>query len=51
MAHNFIDEEEKVQRLGYTDGFRFGFGFFIAALLGTTIVTGLVLLVHYAMTR
>ncbi len=51
MAKNFIDEDERPASLGYTDGFRFGFGFFIANLLGLTVLAGLGLLVNYAMTQ
>ena len=47
MARNFIDEEESASRLGYTDGFRFGFGFFIATLLGVTVLAALGLLVAF----
>jgi hypothetical protein len=38
MAKNFLDEEEKIKGMSYTDGFRFGFGFFIAQLLGVTVL-------------
>jgi hypothetical protein len=51
MAKNFIDEEERASNLGYSDGFRFGFGFFIANLLGLTVLAGLGLAVNYAMTQ
>ncbi len=48
MAKNFLDEEEKTD-LSYTDGFRFGFGFFIANVLGLTILGALAAGVRYAM--
>jgi hypothetical protein len=40
MAKNFLDEDiSKVHvHHGYIDGFRFGFGFFIAWLLGMSIL-------------
>jgi hypothetical protein len=38
MAKNFLDEDEKSGGLTYADGFRFGFGFFIANLLGLTVL-------------
>jgi hypothetical protein len=47
MARNFIDQEESAPRLGYNDGFRFGFGFFVANLLGVTVLAALGLLVAY----
>lgn len=49
MARNFLDQEEEktTQRLSYTDGFRFGFGFFIANLIGVTILSALVMAVSY----
>ncbi len=49
MAKNFIDEDDTSSGMGYTDGFRFGFGFFIANLLGLTVLGGLGLLVNYVM--
>ena len=33
--------KDKPQRVGYLDGFRFGFGFFIAGLLITLVLAGL----------
>lgn len=47
MARNFIDQEEPTSNLGYSDGFRFGFGFFIANLLGVAVLAVLGLLVAY----
>jgi len=47
MARNFIDQEESASRLSYSDGFRFGFGFFIANLLGVAVLAALGLLVAY----
>jgi hypothetical protein len=38
MAKNFLDQEEDVKSLSFADGFRFGFGFFIAWLLGSSIL-------------
>ena len=49
MAKNFLDQEEIREGITYTDGFRFGFGFFIANLLGFTILAGIGLLVNYLM--
>jgi hypothetical protein len=37
MAKNFLDQEDKPE-MSYADGFRFGFGFFIANLLGATVL-------------
>ncbi len=51
MARNFIEEDEPVNKLSYSDGFRFGFGFFIANLLGATILGALVLGASYALQR
>lgn len=51
MAKNFLDEEERAAGLGYSDGFRFGFGFFIANLLGLTVFAVLVAAVNYALTQ
>jgi hypothetical protein len=51
MARNFIDQEDKSDRLGYTDGFRFGFGFFIANLVGITVLAALAAAVNYALQR
>lgn len=42
MAKNFIDQEEKERGLSYSDGFRFGFGFFIANLLGITVISAII---------
>lgn len=43
---NFLDEELQTDaKLSYTDGFRFGFGMFIAWLLGTVLVGGLATLI------
>lgn len=42
MAKNFIDQEEKDKVLSYSDGFRFGFGFFIANLLGLTVISAII---------
>lgn len=47
MAKNFLDEEV-VSRLTFSDGFRFGFGFFIANLLGVTVLSALGLALGYA---
>jgi len=47
MARNFIDQEESASRLSYSDGFRFGFGFFIANLLGVAVLAALGLLLAY----
>ena len=47
MAKNFLDEDESKAGLGYIDGFRFGFGFFIANLLGVTVLGAIALLVAY----
>jgi hypothetical protein len=47
MAKNFLDQEDQPERLSYTDGFRFGFGFFIANLLGLTALSALGLLVGH----
>ncbi len=43
MARNFLDEDVKpvIRNLTYMDGFRFGFGLFVAWLLGIIIVSGL----------
>lgn len=39
---NFLDEElQSETKVSYIDGFRFGFGMFIAWLLGTVLVGGL----------
>jgi hypothetical protein len=51
MAKNFIDEDERSPRLSYAEGFRFGFGFFIANLLGLTVLAGVGLLAHYVATQ
>jgi hypothetical protein len=51
MAKNFLDQEERGEGVSYTDGFRFGFGFFIANLLGLTILGLLVVLVNLGMQR
>lgn len=37
--------EEKVRGLGISEGFRFGFGFFLAFLLGWVILVALALIV------
>jgi len=47
MAQNFINEGERSKRLGFADGFRFGFGFFIANLLGLTVVGAIGLAISY----
>lgn len=49
MARNFLDEEQKPRQLSYIDGFRFGFGFFIANLIGITILSALIMAVSFAM--
>jgi len=44
MAKRFLFDDEKPapdRGPSYSDGFRFGFGFFIAWLLGLLIVSGL----------
>ena len=51
MARNFINEEDSAPSLGYTEGFRFGFGFFVANLLGVTVLAALGLLVAFLMHR
>ena len=40
---NFLADaiNSKDKRVGYTDGFRFGFGFFVAGLLVTLLVGGI----------
>lgn len=40
MAKNFLDEdyESSKARLSYSDGFRFGFGFFLANLIGASVL-------------
>ncbi|HSH31657.1 MAG TPA: hypothetical protein VK963_03255 [Candidatus Saccharimonadales bacterium] len=46
MARNFLDEDTKAPRApGYMDGFRFGFGQFVAWLVGLTLLAGLALVV------
>lgn len=50
MAKNFLDEEEhKPSGLSYMDGFRFGFGFFIANLIGLTVLAALAGAIGYAL--
>jgi hypothetical protein len=44
---NFIDHDERGGQITFGDGFRFGFGFFIANLLGLMVIGGLVLLGLY----
>ena len=52
MARNFIDEDERPQSgMSYRDGFRFGFGFFIANLLGLMILGALITGVNLALGR
>jgi hypothetical protein len=49
MAKNFLDEEERKAGLSYADGFRFGFGFFIANLLGLTVLGGVIAAVNFGL--
>lgn len=51
MAKNFLDEEPKARGLSHMDGFRFGFGFFIANLIGLTVLAALTAAVGYAVQR
>jgi hypothetical protein len=39
MAKNFLDQEPEERSLGFAQGFRFGFGFFIAWLLGSALLS------------
>jgi hypothetical protein len=53
LKHTFLTDApaEDTAKLGYLDGFRFGFGFFIAWLLGTVILAAVIgaatLLIHH----
>lgn len=47
MAKNFLDEEPKPRGLSYFDGLRFGFGFFIANLIGVTVLAAVAVGVGY----
>jgi hypothetical protein len=38
FKQEFLEENAEEQKLGYLDGFRFGFGFFIAWLVGSSLV-------------
>ena len=52
MARNFLDEDDRrAGGVGYTDGFRFGFGFFIANLVGLTLIGTLEAAVNWALGR
>ena len=44
LKHTFLNDQEteEAPKLGYLDGFRFGFGFFIAWLLGTVILAAVI---------
>lgn len=46
MARNFVEDDDH-SRLTYGDGFRFGFGFFVATLLGVTVLGALAFGVSY----
>jgi hypothetical protein len=48
MARNFLDNDDEISEgLSYSQGFRFGFGFFIANLLGLTVLGVVGLAVFY----
>jgi|GEM_PF-3284472 len=50
MAKNFLDEEEhKPSKLTYMDGFRFGFGFFVANLIGLAALAAIAAAIGYAL--
>ena len=51
MAKNFLDQDESKDGLGYTEGFRFGFGFFVANLLGLTMLGILAAIVNLVVHR
>ncbi len=50
FKQEFLEEKSADEGLGYLDGFRFGFGFFTAWLLGL-VLTGVVIMIALAIVR